>query len=127
MSKKKKKNNWGLPSNAADFFDPHYDDPFRAEHPVLFWLTVAAIVVCVMTGPAIYLFFCAGIQSTFNENFFELIVCIIGFLCSFGISIAVCNLFLIVHKQYLGHYVTLCSSAIGICGSAIALFFLWLM
>ena len=131
MSKKKKRKKavgkWGIPSNAADYFDPHYDDKFRAEHPILFWLTIVAIFICVMIGPAIYLFFCSGIQSTFNGNLLELLFWIIGFVCSFGISIGICNLFMIVHKQYLGHYVTLYSFAIGIVGSAIALFFLWLI
>ena len=32
---KGKQNNWKIPKNAADFFDPHYDD-FKAAHPMLY-------------------------------------------------------------------------------------------
>ena len=129
MSKKKKDkkkgNKWGIPKNAAAYFDPHYDDKFKAKHPILYWLTVVAIIAIVMVGPAIYLLLCSSIQSTMS--FFEFIFWIVGFVSSFGISIGICNLFMIVHKQYLGHYVTLFSFAIGIVGSAIGLFFLWLI
>ena len=129
MSKKKKTQkrgkNWGVPKKAAAYFDSHYDDDFKAKHPILYWLTVIAIIVFVMVGPAIYIFLCSTVQSTMS--FFEFIFWIVGFVSSFGISIGICNLFMIVHKQYLGHYVTLFSFAIGIVGSAIGLFFFWLI
>lgn len=124
-NRKKRGGNWGVPKNAKAFFDPHYDDEFRAKHPILFWLTVIAIVACVMVGPTIYLYFCSLIQS--NVIFFELLIWIFGFVSSFAISIGVCNLFMIVHKQYLGHYVTLGSFAIGFAGSAISLLLLWII
>lgn len=126
-NKSNKKNNWKIPKNAYKYFDPHYDDVFKAKHPILYWLTVVAIIIGVMVGPTIYLFFCSGIQSTFNVVLFELIVWIVGFISSFGISIGILNLFMILHKQYLGHYVTLVSFAIGIVGSAITLFLLWII
>ena len=122
---KKRCSKWGVPKNTKAYFDPHYDDDFKAKHPVLYWLTVIAIIVFVMVGPAIYIFLCSTVQSTMS--FFEFIFWIVGFVSSFGISIGICNLFMIVHKQYLGHYVTLFSFAIGIVGSAIGLFFLWLI
>ena len=129
MSKKKKTKkrgtNWGIPKNAAAFFDPHYDDEFKAKHPILYWLTVVAIIAIVMIGPTIYLFLCSKIQSTMSV--FELVFWIIGFISSFGISIGFANLFMIVHKQYLGHYVTLWSFLIGIVGSSIGLFFMWII
>ena len=126
MAKKKKRGSrWGVPKNAGAYFDPHYDDDFKAKHPVLYWLTVVAIIVCVMVGPMIYSALSSTIQSTMA--FFEFIFWFIGFISSFGISIGICNLFMIVHKQYLGHYVTLISFAIGIVGSAIGLLFLWLI
>ena len=129
MAKKKKKqkrsSNWGVPKNAAAYFDPHYDDAFKAKHPVLYCLTVIAIVICVVIGPTLYIFLCSTIQSTMTA--FDLVFWIVGFISSFGISIGICNLFMIVHKQYLGHYVTLFSFAIGFVGSAIGLLFLWLI
>ena len=126
MAKKKKRGTeWGVPKNAVAYFDPHYDDDFKAKHPVLYWLTVIAIIVCVVVGPTIYIFLTSTIQSTMT--LFECIFWIVGLISSFGISIGICNLFMIVHKQYLGHYVTLLSFAIGIVGSAIGLFFLWLI
>ena len=130
MSKKKnKKRNgrWVIPENAADFFDPHCDDAFRAEHPVLYWLTVVAIIVLVLVGPGLYIILCGMIQPTTYDSFFELVFWMFGFISSFGISIGICNLFMIVYKQYLGHYVTIFSFAIGFAGSAIGMFFLWLL
>ena len=126
MAKKKKRGTkWGIPKNAGAYFDPHYDDAFKAKHPLLYWLTVITIIVLVMVGPMLYIYFCSIIQSTMT--FLELLFWLIGFVCSFGISIGICNLFMILHKQYLGHYVTLYSFAIGLVGSAIGLFFLWLI
>ncbi len=125
VKSKKKRNNWRTPKNASAYFDPHYDDDFKAKHPVLYWLTVVAIIVCIMVGPSIYCLLCSSIQSTMT--LFEGVFWFIGFVSSFGISIGVCNLFMIVHKQYLGHYVTLCSFAIGVVGSAVGLFLLWLI
>ena len=125
MAKKKKRATWGIPKNSRAYFDPHYDDNFKAKHPVLYWLTVLAIVVCVMVGPTIYICVCLTIQSAMS--FFEFVFWMIGFVSSFGISIGVCNLFMIVHKQYLGHYVTLVSFAIGTVGAAIGWLFLWLI
>ena len=130
MSKKKnKKRNgrWVIPENAADFFDPHCDDAFRAEHPVLYWLTVVAIIVLVLVGPGLYIILCGMIQPTTYDSFLELVFWMFGFISSFGISIGICNLFMIVYKQYLGHYVTIFSFAIGFAGSAIGMFFLWLL
>ena len=131
MSKKKKNkkktDRWHLPKNAADFFDPHYDDDFKANHPILFHLTLLAIIVGGMVGPLLYSLCCAQIQPNVNDNLGEFILWMIGFVSSFGISLALLNLFMIVHKQYLGHYVTIISFAVGMIGSAIGLFFLWLI
>ena len=129
MSKKKKTQkrgkNWGVPKNAAAYFDPHYDDDFKAKHPILYWLTVVAIIVLVLVGPILYICLCSTIQSTITA--IDFVFWLIGFVSSFGISIGICNLFMIVHKQYLGHYVTLFFFAIGIVGSAIGLFLFWLI
>ena len=119
---KKKGANWGIPKNAKAYFDPHYDDIFKAKHPILYWLTVVAIIAIVMIGPTIYLLLCSETQSTMSLS--ELVFWIIGFVSSFGISIGFANLFMILHKHYLGHYVTLVSFLIGIVGSAISLFFI---
>ena len=130
MAKKRmprnKSANWKVPEDAAEYFDPHYDDDFKAQHPVLYWLTVVAIIVMVMVGPTLYIIGCSAIQPTMTL-IVEIIVWMVGFISSFGISIGVCNLFMILHKQYLGHRVTLWSFAIGIVGSAIGIFFLWLI
>jgi len=124
---KRKNDRWHLPENAADFFDPHYDDDFKANHPILFFLTILAIIVGVMVGPILYILCCSQIQPTVNETLGELLLWIIGFVSSFGISIALLNLFMIVHKQYLGHFVTIISFAVGVIGASIGLFFLWLI
>ncbi|MBE6597397.1 MAG: hypothetical protein E7641_06985 [Ruminococcaceae bacterium] len=122
---KKKGANWGVPKNAAAYFDPSYDYPFRDKHPILYLLTVIAVIVGVMIGPALYIYLCwLKIQSNIALDSFNLFFWIIGFISSFGISIGFCNLFMIIHKQYLGHYVTIGSFIIGVVGSAIGLLFL---
>ena len=130
--KNKKVDNWGLPENAADYFDPHYDDDFKREHPVLYFLTVVAILVCVLVAPILYIWLSSVVQPGTGsdiefKNWFELFVWIVGFVASMGISIGICNLFMILHKQYLGHYVTLYSFAVGIAGSGLSLLLLWLI
>ncbi len=131
-NRRKKVDNWGLPENAADYFDPHYDDEFKQEHPVLYFLTVVAIIACVLVGPILYLWLGSVMQPGTGgdvefKNWFEFLVWGVGFVSSFSISIGLCNLFLRIHKQYLGHYVTLWSFAIGIAGSGLSLLFLWLI
>ena len=135
MSKKKKikpKDNWRIPENAADYFDPSYDDKFKREHPVLYVLTVIAILICVLVAPITYIILSDAVQpgdanTVEFKNFFEFAVWIVGFIASFGIGIGICNLLMIIHKQYLGHYVTVFSFAIGIFGSLSALILLWLI
>ena len=129
---KRKADNWGIPKNAADYFDPHYDDEFKHEHPVLYFLTVTAIIACVVVGPILYLWLSDVVQpgagnSVEFKNWFEFLVWGVGFISSFAIGIGLCNLFLRLHKQYLGHYVTLWSFAIGIAGAGLSLLFIWLI
>lgn len=114
--KNKKKDLWHIPEDALDYFDPHYDDEFRAKHPILFWLTVAAIIVLVLVGPIAYAYCITLVtgSATLNGSWLQMAVFFIGFVSSFGISIAVCNLFMLLYKQYLGHIVTLVSLAAGI-------------
>lgn len=126
MKRKIGKSNWSLPQKAKDYFDPHYDDVFKEKHPVLYWLTVIVIIILVLIPPIA----CIGFLATINvdvDNFIELFLLLVGFISSFGISIGFCNLFMILHKQYLGHYVTIVSFLIGVFGSGGSLFLLWLM
>jgi hypothetical protein len=129
MSKKnkpqKRSDNWRIPKNAADFFDRHYDDDFKHKHPVLYWLTVFVIFILVIAAPILYIVLCSLIQTAMTVV--ELIFWMLGFISSFGISIGLCNLFMILHKQYLGHYVTIFSFVIGVVGSAAGAFLLWIL
>lgn len=139
MAKKKRKNSnyhngriykfkdmWGIPSGASKFFDPHYDDVFKKEHPILYFLTVVGIVVLVCVGPFIFLGLCGAMDLQFDHpiaviNVLKFIIWIIGFISSFGISIGLNNLFMVLHRQYLGHYLTLISFGIGIGGMIITI------
>ena len=128
MAKKKKtqqhSGTWKVPKNAIEYFDPHYDDDFKAKYPILYVLTVIAILILVLVAPLLYLLLCSRTLPTENMSLGQLITWIIGFVSSFGISIGICNLFMILHKQYLGHYVTIFSFAIGIGGTVISLIIL---
>ena len=130
--KKNKVDNWKVPKNAIDYFDPHYDDDFKASHPILFWLTVLAIVVLVCVGPFIFIPIASQIQPDFNSpylliNAIETVILLVGLVGSLGISIGLCNVFMILHKQYLGHWVTLITLGIGVVSSALSLLLLWLI
>ena len=115
MSRKRKKgrSNWGIPKNASDYFDPHYDDDFKSKHPILFWLTVVAMIVIVLIGPYVYITLISGVMPD-DYSLLYIIPLILGFIFSFGISIGIANLFMIVHNQYLGHGVTVISFLVGI-------------
>ena len=126
MKKKIKKNNWAPPKNAAEFFDPHYDDDFKAAHPFLFFLTVVAIIILVVIPPIACLCIMAAIGADIN-SLVELIVLIFGLVSSMGISIGICNVFMILYKQYLGHYVTIFSLLIGFLGGGGSILIFWLM
>lgn len=133
MAKKKKsknKNNWGIPEDAWMYFDPHIDDPLRKKHPLLYWLSVVAIIVLVIVGPFAYIALSTAILQTATIDFggvIGLIVFLIGFIASFGISVGLCNLFMIPHKQYLGHWVTLICFGVGLVIPTISAFVLKLM
>jgi hypothetical protein len=116
---------WYPPENFADFFNPYFDYAFKVRHPVLYWLTVVAICIFVLVGMLIYIGVLIIIDPDW-DNIFNVIVVFFGFASSFGIGIGICNVFLIVHKQYLGHYVTLYSFLIGIGGIALSSLVLWL-
>ena len=124
--KQKAKSNWGIPKNAIEYFDPHYDDAFKVKHPILYFLTVIVIALLVASGPVSLFVFC-GTLNVQVDSLFELLVILVGGISSFGISISLCNIFLILHKQYLGHYVTLISLLIGIIGGGGSMFIIWLM
>lgn len=126
MKNKRNTNKWSVPENAEDYFDPHYDDAFKAKHPILYFLTIVAIIILVLVGPITCICICGAIKLDIN-GFFELILLLVGFIASFGISIGFCNLFMIVHKQYLGHYVTIFSFLIGFLGAGGSLLILWLI
>ena len=117
---------WKIPQNAADYFDPHYDDSFKAKHPFLYFLTVVIIIILVVSGPFPFLAFC-GTLNVQIESLFEGLLLLMGFISSFGISIGLCNVFMILHKQYLGHYVTIISLLIGIIGGGGSMAIIWLL
>ncbi len=123
---KKKKDNWKVPSNASDFFDPHYNDKFKKEHPILYWLTIIGIIVLACSGPVVYVSLISDIMPS-DQTFIEKILFIIGFISSFGISIGLCNIFLALYKQYLGHLLTIISFGIGVIGCGLSLLVLWLL
>ena len=127
--KRKKKNkaktdNWRLPENAWEYFDPRYDDDYRSRHPVLYCLTVVVIFILLLAAPIAYIYLCSRILHADSISSSELTVWILGWISSFGISIGLCNLFLIIHDQYLGHYVTVFSFIIGFVGTVLSLEFL---
>lgn len=118
--RKKKKGNWKVPKNASQYFDPHYDDDFKAKHPILYWLTVVAIIVITLIGPFIYIKVLSGVLPE-DYSLLTVVPVVFGLISSFGISIGLCNLFMIVHDQYLGHGVTVISFLIGILGPALTI------
>ncbi len=121
--------------NASDEFDPHRDDELKKNHPFLYALTIVGILLLVMAGPAVFIMAVMLTDPEVNMgtviiehySFFENIIFILGFISSMGLSVGLCNLFLIVHKQYLGNSFTLKSLGVGILGIGLSCLLIWLL
>ncbi len=126
---KNKKSLWKIPSNASDFFDPHYDDSFKKRHPVLHFLTFVGIVVCVCCGPFLFIASIMLIENNTEPalSALEMLFFLVGLFSSFGFSVSLSNLFLILHKQYLGHFVTLAGFAVGLLGGGLSALAIWFL
>lgn len=126
---KKKISNWWPPKNAWVFFSPSYNEDFKKKHPFLYFFTIVGICVCVLAPVMQYLFLCFLISGARHAalTVFQFIAWSIGLLSVFGISVGLCNLLMIPHRQYLGHFITLLSFAIGITGASLGLLSLWLL
>ncbi|MBR2724995.1 MAG: hypothetical protein IKB72_06110 [Ruminococcus sp.] len=121
--------------NASEEFDPHRDDELKKKHPFLYGLTIAGILLLVMVGPVSFVAAVMLTDPALNMDtvviehfsFFENIIFISGFISSMGVSVGLCNLFLKVHKQYLGNSLTLKSFGIGILGIGLSCLLIWIL
>ena len=125
--RKKKRFYWRAPKNMFDFFDPHYDDKFKARHPFLYGLTVILIIAGVMIGPLLFNYICDCYILPFDTTAVDAIFRIIGFLASFAFSVSIENVFMALYNQYLGHVFTLASLAVGVIIPALCLQAIWLL
>lgn len=108
MSRKKRKNNkWLPPEDAVSYFSPSSDDDFKAKHPVGYFFLVilgitALLMPCVLYN--IYATLIIGSESGWI---------LLGWVGGFIVGIGLFNFVAIIIKQYLGHWVSIISFAVG--------------
>lgn len=113
MKRKKPYFGWGLPKDYWKFFDPSFDDAFKRKHPVLYVLVILAIVVLACAPFGAYCCIAHAIEPAIDTTS-ELIFFLLGMLGSFLAGFGLCNLFLLLHDEYLGHWVTLITMGGGL-------------
>ena len=115
-----KKSKWKIPNNAKEYFSPTYDDAFKAKHKILYVLVVIAIIIILMIPVIIFLSF---VPESKNQALAALFG-ILGLIGSLSIGVGLENLFMILLKQYLGHWVTIISVLGGLLLDVFSLFML---
>ena len=123
MKRKKPYFGWGLPKNCWQFFDPSFNDDFKRKHPFLYVLVVLAIIVLVCAPFGVYCFIAHAIEPTI-DTVSELIFFLLGMFGCFSVGFGLCNLFLLLHNEYLGHWVTLFTMGGGMIVASACLLFL---
>lgn len=99
----KKRSKWKPPENYIEFFSSSSDEEFKEAHPI-------GYVFLVILGITVLLLPCLVFAFNLNtDSYWALLGCAGGFI--FGIGLF--NIVGIIIKQYLGHWVTLISFAVG--------------
>ena len=109
MSKKKKRNKafprsyWVPPKGYEKFFDASSDYEFKSKHPVGYWFLVLLSLLALVLPSVVFLAL-TGTDSGWA---------ILGVLGGFMFGIGLFNFVAIIIKQYLGHWVSVISFALG--------------
>ena len=113
MKRKKPYFGWGLPDNASNFFDPSYDDEYKKKHPVLYVFVVLAICVLVCIPFAVFCLIATTVEPHI-DTLPEFILFLLGMVASVSAGFGLCNFFLLLHNEYLGHWVTIITLGGGV-------------
>ena len=108
MGKKKKhnRNNWNMPANYLDYFNPKSDMDFKMRHPVgYFFLVILGITALLL--PMILFGVFGALAGT--ESYWVLLGCAGGFI--FGIGLF--NYVAIIIDQFLGHWLSIICFSTG--------------
>lgn len=121
---------WGAPDNAKDFFQPGYNSQFWIKHPIIGVLLVIAIFVLLL-GPELlagfigYYTIPALSESGGTHNIgLMLIGALLCFVSPIGIGLGLCNLLMVLMRQYMGHKLTFYSIGIGLAATLIGYYLL---
>lgn len=97
---------WTLPKGASAFFLKDSDNIFKLKHPVLYPLVVLLGIAALLAPCFLYSMLIGNyhLSSTWM---------LLGYVGAFITGIGFFNLVAIILRQYLGHWLTLCSWLLG--------------
>ena len=116
---------WKIPKNAKQYFSPNHEKRLKKQYGV--WYTFHTIVSIVIAFVPLVVFFIVSPENAFSpstqiDNILGGIGGIVGIIGSLSIGVGLVNVFMILVKQYLGHWVTIISIFAGILLDTFALF-----
>lgn len=103
---RKKDSKWTPPKGASAYFSAASDEDFKEKHPVGYVFLVLLGITALMLPVVLYMAFVIPLQI--NSGWMML-----GWLGGFIIGIGLFNFVAIIIKQYLGHWVSIISIALG--------------
>ena len=111
---------WGVPRNAAAFFDMGSDRAFQKAHPCAYGFLVFLAILALLGPVFVFLIYTQGINPAPNSPWL-----ILGGLGAFIFGIGLFNFVAVILKQYLGHWLSITCFLIGSALVAIAMAMLY--
>ena len=116
---------WKIPKNAKQYFSPKYEKKLKEKYGI--WYTFRTFLSILIAFVPLVVFFIVSPSNAFNpstqiNNAIGGIGGIIGIIGSLSIGVGLVNIFMILIKQYLGHWVTIVSIVGGTLLDVLALF-----
>ena len=116
---------WKIPKNAKQYFSPKYEKKLKEKYGI--WYTFHTFLSILIAFVPLVVFFIVSPSNAFNpstqiNNAIGGIGGIIGIIGSLSIGVGLVNIFMILIKQYLGHWVTIVSIVGGTLLDVLALF-----
>lgn len=99
---------WGVPRNAAAYFDMGSDRAFQKAHPVAYGFLVFLAIIALMGPYFVFLVYTQGINPAPDSSWLAL-----GLLGTFIFGIGLFNFVAAIFKQYLGHWLSMICFLVG--------------
>ncbi len=116
---------WKIPKNAKQYFSPKYEKKLKEKYGI--WYTFHTVLSVIIAFVPLVIFFIISPTNAFNpstqiDNLIGALGGIIGVIGSLSIGVGLVNIFMILVKQYLGHWVTVIAIISGTLLDILALF-----